>query len=106
MGDHDDGLAVLAHGAAHEVEDLGAGLGVEVARRLVGEDDVGLAGQGAGDGDTLLLAAGQLARAVLQAVVQPDRRDDLVDPRLVAVSPPSISGSMMFSLAVSVGIRL
>ena len=45
----------------------------------------GLAGHRPGDGDALLLAAGQLARAVLQAVLQADRGDDLVDPRRVAV---------------------
>ena len=68
MGDHDDRLAELAHGAAHEVEDLGPGAAVEVAGGLVGEDDRRLAGQGAGDGDALLLAAAELARAVLEPV--------------------------------------
>ena len=63
VGDHHDGLAELVDGLAHEVEDLGAGLRVEVAGRLVGEDDVGPAGQGPGHGDPLLLAARQLARA-------------------------------------------
>src|SRR5690606_14916597 len=33
VGDHHDGLAELVHGGAHEREDLGAGAGVEVARR-------------------------------------------------------------------------
>ena len=66
----------------------------------------GFAGEGPGDGDALLLAAGQLARPVLQAVAQADGVDDLVDPLLVALVPPSIIGSLMFSSAVSVGIRL
>ncbi len=35
----------LAHGVPHEVGDLGAGAGVEVAGGLVGEDDLGPAGQ-------------------------------------------------------------
>ena len=84
VGDHDDRLLVLVDGVAHEVEDLGAGVRVEVSGRLVGEDDLGLARQGAGHRDPLLLPAGELARAVLQPVVETDRRDDLVDPRLVA----------------------
>src|ERR687883_1530576 len=55
--DHDDRLAELVDGAAQQVEDLAGGLGVEVAGRLVGEDDGGLARQRTGDGDALLLAA-------------------------------------------------
>ena len=42
--------------------DLGRGLAVEVAGRLVGEQQVGLADEGARDRDPLLLAARQLAR--------------------------------------------
>jgi hypothetical protein len=40
VGHHDDRLAELAHGVAHEREDLGTGGAVEVAGRLVGEDDL------------------------------------------------------------------
>ena len=80
VGDHDDRLAELAHGGAHERQDLGARAGVEVAGRLVGEDDLRPAGEGAGDGDALLLAARELRRAVLQAVRQPDGLDDVVEP--------------------------
>ena len=83
VGDHHDRLAVLAHGPAHEVEDLGAGPRVEVAGRLVGEDDVGAGVEGPGDGDALLLAAGQLARAVAQTIGEPDRADHLAEPLLV-----------------------
>jgi hypothetical protein len=39
VGHHHDRLAVLADGLLHELEDLGAGAAVEVAGRLVGEDD-------------------------------------------------------------------
>ena len=48
-------------GARMNVEDLGAGAAVEVAGRLVGEDDLRPARQGARHGDALLLAAGELA---------------------------------------------
>ncbi len=73
VGDHDDGLAQVVDGLAHEVEDLAARRGVEVAGGLVGEDDVGPAGQGPGDGDPLLLTARQLAGLVLEAVAQARR---------------------------------
>src|SRR3954462_13426891 len=68
--DHDDRLAELVDGAAQEVEHLAGGLRVEVAGRLVGEADGGLARECAGDGDALLLAARELGRPVVEAVAQ------------------------------------
>ena len=56
-------------------------LGVEVAGRLVGEDQLGVADQGAGDGDALLLAARELARPVLGAVGDADLVHHRVDAR-------------------------
>ena len=47
-------------------------LRVEVAGRLVGEQDRRLAAHGAGDGDALLLTAGELAGQVLGAVRHAD----------------------------------
>ena len=52
------------HRPAQEAEHLGAAGAVEVAGRLVGEDDLRPAGQRAGAGDPLLLAAGELGRPV------------------------------------------
>src|SRR4051794_755562 len=72
VGDHHDGLAELPHRAAHEGEDLGPAAAVEVAGRLVGEDDLGLADQGPGHGHPLLLTPRQLARTVLQPAAQTD----------------------------------
>src|ERR1035441_8767924 len=60
--DHDDGLAEIVDGAAEEREELGARPRVEVARRFVGEDDLGPADQRAGGGYLLLLAPRQFAR--------------------------------------------
>ena len=68
---------------AHEREDLAAGAAVEVPGRLVGEDHGGARGQRPGHGDALLLAAGELARAVLEALGQADGLDDRADPLLV-----------------------
>ena len=44
-----------------QIHDVLAGLGVEVARRLVGQQHQRPVDERAGDGDTLLLTAGQLA---------------------------------------------
>ena len=59
---------------------------VEVAGRLVGEDDLRAARQRAGDGDALLLAAGELGRAVLEPVAEADGVDDVVEPLLVGLA--------------------
>ena len=63
MGDHDDGVS-LGVEVVEDLHDFAAGGGVEVAGGLVGEEDVGLADEGAGDGDALELAAGELLGVV------------------------------------------
>ena len=61
VGDHGDGLAELVDGACAGTPRIScARPRVEVAGRLVGEHDVGPGGERPGDGDALLLAAGQL----------------------------------------------
>ena len=64
MGDDDDGAAFGVDGL-EEVGDFFLGLGVELAGGLIGEDDVRVVDQGAGDGDALFLAAGHLADLTL-----------------------------------------
>src|SRR6185437_5304444 len=56
-----------------EVDDDASGGGIEIAGRLVGEEQARRDGEGAGEGDALLLAAGELPRIVQQAVSEPDR---------------------------------
>ena len=51
--------------------------GVEVAGRLVGEQDRRLAGEGAGDRDALLLTARELAGQMLRAVRHADALERL-----------------------------
>ena len=51
-------------------DDLGAGVAVEVAGRLVGEDERRLGDERAGDRDALLLAARQLGRLVVEPVAE------------------------------------
>ncbi len=57
-------------------------LGVEVAGRLVGEDQLGLGDEGAGDRDALLLAARELAGAMARAMGDADLVHHLVDTAL------------------------
>ena len=92
VGDHDDRLTELTHRGTHERQDLGARVGVEVAGRLVGEDDFGAAGERSCDRDPLLLPAGQFRRSMLQAVLQPDGLDDLVEPRGVGLAAGESGG--------------
>ena len=67
VGDHADRRAGLVE-LAEELHDRFAALRIEVAGRLVGEQDDRLAGDRARHGDALLLTAGQLARQVFRAV--------------------------------------
>jgi hypothetical protein len=57
--DHDDGGALLVD-ALEQVHDLARHQRVEVSRGLVGQDQLGITGQHAGDGHALLLSAGEL----------------------------------------------
>ena len=69
--------------AVSSVHDVAAGRRVEVAGRLVGEDDLRAGDDGPRDGDALLLAAGKLVGVVAGAVGQAD----LVE-RLERQAPP------------------
>src|SRR6266511_4190172 len=86
VGHHHDRLAELVDRAPQEAEQLGAGVGVEVAGGLVGKDDRGRGRQRPGGGDPLLLAARELARPVAQAVTQADGVEHPVDPGAVGLA--------------------
>ena len=65
--------------AAHEVFEVGAGLGVDRGERLVHDEHLGLVRDRARDRDALLHPAGELPRVALGGVVEPDRREGVVD---------------------------
>ncbi len=67
-------------------EDLGRGLGVQVAGRLVGEHDSGLVHERPGHRDPLLLATGELGGAVRAAVAETDGPDEPLDPLVVGLA--------------------
>ena len=83
-----------------------ARLGVELAGRLVGEEELRAVGERPGDRDALLLAARQLVRPVLRPVRQPDDVEQLRDPRVALLDRlawTSRSGTSTFSAAVRNG---
>ena len=81
---------------------------VEVAGRLVGQHQRRVHGQGAGDGDALLLAAGQLVGEMLLAVGQADLVEQMAGAFDISASGrprATSSGIATFSTAVKAGIR-
>ncbi len=72
--DQHEGQLVVPPQVLEQADDLVPGALVKVAGRLVGEQHLGLLDQRPGDGDPLLLTAGQLRRQVPGAVGQADVR--------------------------------
>src|SRR6266581_3444911 len=60
VGHHDDGLAELVHQPVHQRQNILGGGPVQVAGRLVRHQDGRVGRHRAGDGNTLLLAPGEL----------------------------------------------
>ena len=77
VGDYHQRHAGLAVDVAQQLEDGVGALGVERGGRLVAEDHLGLAGQCAGDGNALLLPAGQLAGIAPGLLTQTDAVEQL-----------------------------
>src|SRR3954471_24144651 len=76
VGGHDDGRT----GAVDPVDQLhdpDRGLGVEVAGRLVAEQERRVVDEGASDADSLLLAAGELVGVVVELGAQADQAQDV-----------------------------
>ena len=83
VADQQEGRADLGAELADEVEDLLGIGGVEGAGGLVGQDEARAVGQGAGDGDALLLADGEFGGAVVQAIGQADLVEEVDGPGAV-----------------------
>src|SRR5580692_10006654 len=88
VGDDHDGRSVPVQ-LAEQVQESGAGGGVQVAGRLVRHDQGGPADQGPGDGGPLLLAAGQLVRPVPGSVTEPDPLDGRLGQPAPLGGPPA-----------------
>ena len=78
MGDHDDGQVQLLIDVLQQGQDGFRGLRVQGARRFVGQKHLRVRSQGAGDADALFLAAGELARIVVFALVELDQFQQFV----------------------------
>ena len=78
MGGQDDRFAALARALDEGPEGV-AGLGVEAGGRLVEEEDLGVVDQGGGEGDALLLAAGEGAEEGAGAVGEIDAGEECGD---------------------------
>ena len=60
MSDEHEGRLRLVGELAEEAEDVFAVGGIEITGGFIGEDERGAVDEGAGDGDALLFAAGEL----------------------------------------------
>ena len=93
MGDHDERPAASRRSARAAARGRPGRAGVERAGGLVGEDHARAADQGAGDGDALLLAAGELRRAVAAAIVETHAGEGPRGPRSGPGGGPASCGS-------------
>src|SRR5437660_10939520 len=79
MGDDQDSGLLLVRGPAQELDDLLPVLPVESAGRLVGEAESRVLDEGRPDGDTLLLAAGELSGAKACLLGEPELGQHFID---------------------------
>src|ERR1700730_5110826 len=80
VGRHHDRRLLLVVDLQEELHDLPACRRVEVPGGLVGDDQARLMDEGAGDGHALLLAAGELARVLVELAGQTHRLQRLAAP--------------------------
>jgi hypothetical protein len=87
-------MTTVVHSVLQEAEQLRTGARVECSGGLVREDDLRPAGEGAGGGDALLLAAGQLRRPVTEPIREADRLDDRAHPERVGLAAGDPHGEL------------
>ena len=88
VGHHEHGLAGPAGEPVEELEHLEPGLEVEIAGRFVGEDERRIGGEGARDGDPLLLAAREPVGKLPAAVGETDLLEQRQRPIAVCAARP------------------
>lgn len=102
VGDMDERDADLGLDALELQLHLAAQLQVEGAERLVEEEHLRVVDQGAGDGDALLLAAGQLVRLALREVAELNELQHVVDLLLhrLDAAPAQTEGDVLGDVQV------
>ena len=83
VGDGDDHRVVGGGQVEDELADGGAGFGVEVPGGLVAEEEGGFVHEGAGNGDALAFAAGELAGEMRGAVGQANFLEEIFGAFLI-----------------------
>jgi hypothetical protein len=78
VGDDEEGEAGFAGDGLEDVEDFLGIVGVEIAGGFVGEEEAGLVGEGAGNGDALLFAAGEVVGFAMGFVAKTDEIEQVV----------------------------
>ena len=86
MGDHHDRGPVLVQ-TGEDVHDLRTIVGVEVSRRLIGQDQFRIADNGTRDSRPLLLTSGQLVRVVSRTMSDADPVHRIGDARPPVAAP-------------------
>ena len=71
VGDHNDGLIVITVQRGQVFENLVRRNGVQVARRLICQDEVWVVDARSGEGNSLFLTSGKLPREVVQTIGKP-----------------------------------
>ena len=75
--DDQDGVAAVAGQSTQEIKNVVGVFDVEVAGGFIGEQQHGVVGEGAGDGDALLFTAGKLVGEAVALVAEADIREQL-----------------------------
>ena len=109
VGHDEDGAVSFVSEVAHDGPDILARVGVEIAGRLVGEDQHGIVGERPRDGDALGLTAGELLRQLVLVSGEPEIGRGASPPfrgwRSRESLPSRRMGSITFSSAVNSGSR-
>ena len=105
MGDQQQSRAALGMQREQQIDHLLAGLAIEIAGRLVGQQQRRLRRESAGDGDALLLAARKLRGVMLHRSLSPTAASPAAAAAKASPRPASSSGTATFSSAVIVGTR-
>ena len=89
VGDDEHGHLALGPDGLEQLDDLALVAHVEVGEGLVEQEQVGLRDEGLGDGDALLLAAGEGRHALVGEGEGPDRLEGVLDASPVVGAGPA-----------------